>query len=146
MKKIFGSISTGTMRTEDLIPAFMGALKALDSTVWVKLQKELWEIEAMEDGEDKDESLSYFLNESLSDELNNLAPSYFYFGSHPGDGSDYGFWLSEGAVEEFEGLKVSDTSEVPEDYSGEVMHVNDHGNVTLYLADNGKLSEVWSIV
>ena len=84
--------------------------------------------------------------EWLFDELNTFAPPYFYFGAHPGDGSDYGFWLSEDAIEDFEGLRVEDQSEVPSDYCGEVLHVNDHGNCTLYVADQGQLSEVWAIV
>src|SRR5436190_2016674 len=29
---------------------------------------------------------------------------------------------------EFEGLVVADTSEVPAEYCGEVLHINDHGN------------------
>jgi len=35
---------------------------------------------------------------------------------------------------------------VPADYCGEVLHVNDHGNATLYAAERGQLSEVWSVV
>lgn len=71
---------------------------------------------------------------------------YFYFGSHVDDGSDFGFWLSEFMIEEFEGLKVEDTSQVSDSYTGEVLHVNDHGNITLYNAKKGKLTEVWSLV
>ena len=41
-------------------------------------------------------------------------------------------------------LRVNDTSEVPRGYTGEVLHVNDHGNTTLYTASRGKLTEVWS--
>ena len=47
---------------------------------------------------------------------------------------------------EFDGLVVSDTSEVPEDYCGAVLHINDHGNTTLYSAVDGILDEVGSIV
>jgi len=61
-------------------------------------------------------------------------------------GSYYGFWLSESFEADFDGLKVSDTSEVPADYSGEVLHVNDHGNATLYAASAGALTEIWSVV
>lgn len=95
---------------------------------------------------DCQEQLGYFLNETLFDALDECAPPYFYFGSHPGDGADYGFWLSEEALQDFDGLKVSDLSEVPSDYSGEVLHVNDHGNTSLYAADNGKLEAIWEIV
>jgi hypothetical protein len=47
-------------------------------------------------------------------------------------------WMSD--MDDFDGLRVSDTSEVPDDYSGEVLHVNDHGNATLYVADNGSIN------
>jgi hypothetical protein len=47
---------------------------------------------------------------------------------------------------EFDGLVVSDTSEVPSDFSGEVLHINDHGNATLYGARRGKLVEVAACV
>jgi hypothetical protein len=48
---------------------------------------------------------------------------------------------------EFEGIVVDDTSKVPKGYAGEVLHVNDHGNVTLYRAfKNGSLHYVYAIV
>lgn len=32
------------------------------------------------------------------------------------------------------------------DYEGEWLHVNDHGNCTLYVRENGNDTEIWSIV
>jgi len=43
-------------------------------------------------------------------------------------------------------LAVDDISEIPEDYTGLVIHVNERGNRTLHQCDNGILTEIWSIV
>lgn len=84
--------------------------------------------------------------QALTDALDEFAPPYAYFGTNEGDGSDYGYWLSPSMSEDFDGLKVSDTSEVPSNYNGEVLHVNDHGNMTLYVAKDGELTEIWGLV
>ena len=42
-----------------------------------------------------DVQVSYFLMEVLFDALDDLSPQGHYFGSHPGDGSDFGFWPIE---------------------------------------------------
>jgi hypothetical protein len=47
---------------------------------------------------------------------------------------------------DFDGLVVNDTADVPEDYSGSVLHVTDHGNLTLYESDAGELDEIDAIV
>jgi len=88
--------------------------------------------------------------EWLFDALQEYASAYFYFGAHPGNGSDYGYWLSEEFGQDFVddgGLKVSDISEIPANHEGEVLEVNDHGNMTLYRrARNHRLYELWSVV
>jgi hypothetical protein len=143
----FGSISSGTMRAEDLIPAFADCLAGLISEQPVHLQNKqhlelVAEANAIEDFASADDTLA-----DLFAALEEYAPPYGYFGAHEGDGACYGFWLSEDAIQySFDGLRVDDTSEVPADYSGEVLHVNDHGNMTLYAAENGKLTEVWGLV
>jgi hypothetical protein len=163
---IIGSISHSTMRAEDLIPRFCDTLDDIrDNYVYCDTGEEqtarhhherinnlLASIEQnrSEVGDDyyTSDAALYDLD-SLFDMLNEYAAPYFYFGAHPGDGADYGFWLSEDVAQDVKdngGLVVNDTSEVPADYSGEVLHVNDHGNTTLYTADNGKLTEVWAIV
>jgi hypothetical protein len=85
--------------------------------------------------------------QQLCDALESYAPTGFYFGTRPGDGSDFGFWLSDYFIEDFDGLRVDDTSDVPRSYRGEVLHVNDHGNVSLFVAlRGGRLREIWGVV
>jgi hypothetical protein len=133
------------MRPADLIPAFSYELRKLRGSLPSDLAVDIRKCErAWERGDSfefEDEVLS-----DLFDALNDYAPIYCYFGSHPGDGADYGFWPIDDIEQVFDGLKVSDTSDVPNSYIGEVMHVNDHGNMTLYFARKGKLREAWAIV
>lgn len=78
MKELLNqTISHGTMRPEDLIPKLLEVLEELNP-------------------EAGQEAQSQFLSE-LFDLLDQEAPEGFYFGSHPGDGSDYGFWQMEEA-------------------------------------------------
>jgi hypothetical protein len=174
-----GSVSCATMREEDLIPTFCyelqglarqtGILPAKSRRQHAKLAREIERrIELRGETED-DAEIGYYESEdaeydleSLCDALGEYAAPYFYFGAHPGDGSDYGFWLSEEWDEEFsvptfvnggnvwdfdvENIKVSDLSEVPVWFRGEVAVVNDHGNVTLYFKTSRTLREIWAIV
>lgn len=104
-----GSISHGTMREEHLIPCFMDALddlkeaeslsKCQDVAHYARIDNALMDIEQrrlkLGDAYYASEDASYDLNEVLFDLLNEYAPDGHYFGSHPGDGSDYGFWQEE---------------------------------------------------
>lgn len=40
------------------------------------------------------------LNEDVNDFLNEIAPNGYYFGAHPGDGSDFGFWPVEEGMDD----------------------------------------------
>jgi hypothetical protein len=145
MRENMGSVSSGTMRAEDLIPAFIAELR------WQKplkrehrkLIREIEKAMKQEDYFDNDASDDL---EALFNALDEYCLPYFYFGAHPGDGADYGYWLSDGFEDEFDGLKVNDTSEVPKGYTGEVLYVNDHGNCTLYAYSRGRSRKVWAIV
>ena len=150
-----GTIIHGTHRMKDLLPALSDELEyqiQRNADEWCsdqdrmhrdRLLRIVWT--AREVDPDDDDSTSSALDD-LMWTLNEFAPPYGYFGAHIGDGSDYGYWIDPDALDEFDGLRVDDTSEVPDDYTGEVLHVNDHGNVTLYAAQNGQLSEIWAMV
>jgi len=153
-----GSISSGTLLPADLIRVFADELKDLakasksDAYKDLLAEAEAW-VEAddsMDPGEvpdgDEHDDCGPGLVDELIDALGEFAPPYFYFGAHPGDGADYGFWLHDDFQQDFDGLTVDDISEVPDDYEGEVLHVNDHGNCTLYSARNGELKEIWAVV
>ena len=87
MKELLNqTISHGTMRPEDLIPKFLEVLEELNPKVSESAKR--WNELAIQ------EVQSQFLSE-LFDLLDQEAPEGFYFGSHPGDGSDYGFWQME---------------------------------------------------
>lgn len=92
-----GSVSHATMREEDLIPTFVAVLTDLgcenDNLTAIKALIESPDFKP-EDYYGTTEA-SWDLNESLFDLLNEHAPRHHYFGSHPGDGADYGFWISE---------------------------------------------------
>jgi hypothetical protein len=148
-KATIGSISTGTLLDEDLIEAFSGELALLCGAQRYH-RKLVDEADRMLDNATPDdrETASELVN-GLQDALNEYAPAYGYFGTHEGDGADFGFWLMPDFQQmmNFAGvLMVNDTSEIPADFQGEVLHVNDHGNATFYVADNGTLTEIWSIV
>ena len=146
-----GSVSRATLRTEDLIPSFLWECNHLhlsrDERAKVR------EIERNAKAEDyyESEDADWDLNETLFAILDNHCPVGCYFGAHPGDGSDFGCWVSDDYIREFEdnanGVKVSDLSDVPKGYVGNVLHVNDHGNATLYhKTRNGRLIEIWGVV
>lgn len=152
----FGSISSGTMRCEDLIPTFASELDALrngTNRAHQKLATEARNLKIDAEGYYSDRDAASEVLSELFNALNEYAPDYAYFGSVEGDGADYGFWLDYCFAEEFEGAKISDASELDEldtNVVNEALCVNDHGNMTLYAAwTRGKKTtwrEVWSVV
>lgn len=149
-----GEISQGTLRTEDLLPDFASELESLakdkrtaataeERAAHLRLCAEVDTVEDF-DSENADDLLS-----EVFEALDCYAAPYFCFGSSEGDGASFGFFLSSDALDfAFDGLRVADLSEVPDDYIGEVLHVNDHGNVSLYYRDDTgpELHEVWAVV
>lgn len=92
------SIISGTHRPQDLIPAFLDAVEDLAPEEYAALRLTPFPCPpayALED-EDSDwwdgPDCAWFLNEELWNILDSVAPDGHYFGAHPGDGSDFGFW------------------------------------------------------
>ena len=116
MKKryIFGSISHSSMRDVDLLDNFSKALRYLAITnkqydkkyesifkeaikyrdFLIKYENKLRKKHHEKLFETVSHTVSYII-EDLVSALNEFAPPNYFFGSHPDDSSDYGFWLSE---------------------------------------------------
>ena len=94
------SVSHATLRPQDLIERFVWVLKQdgprkhkqiiQDANVWL-------EAFAQTPNDDSLDEEGGYLLEDLFNTLNDIAPKDYYFGAHPGDGVDFGFWK----VEEF---------------------------------------------
>ncbi len=105
-----GSISTGILRPEDLLPGFANALKIFDplhATI-----KEAYELMATwGSGEENEEmELADAILDQLTSSLHDACPPFVYFGAHPGDGADFGFWPDWDAIhsmdDEYDGEAV----------------------------------------
>lgn len=114
-----GSVSSGTLRPEDLIPAFIDALDGIREQL--AAPGSTTEAPAvLADRVRQSESLDYFLGDmevrqrtsnyyegeiaerdldQLTDLLDAYAPPYCHFGAHPGDGADYGYWPDWEAID-----------------------------------------------
>ena len=80
-----GTIIHGTMRPEDLIPAFRAELERIDAIA----EGSIVPADDPESDDGQEELIELF------DALDRYAPEGMYFGAHPGDGADYGFWPIE---------------------------------------------------
>ncbi|MDH2296048.1 hypothetical protein [Cobetia sp. 1AS1] len=98
MNMHIGSISQGTLRPQDLIPTFLDALAKYDSAAHEQLVAQphppipAYVQDEGDDSEWWDSEEAAFLQEELINALENAAPDGTYFGTHEGDGADFGFW------------------------------------------------------
>lgn len=139
-KFYLGSISEGTLRNEDLIPIFLGTLETLN----LKMANEIDDKFGYTESEDFDydsEEASDFLSE-LTEALDDVCPPFVHFGSHEGDGACFGFWPEPfEEIRDFgEDVAVYGSNNNPPEF---IVHVTDHGNMTLYRVT---LEELWSVV
>lgn len=94
-----GTVISGTLREEDLIPAFTEELWKHNRRLAEAMVDEHRDLFAVIDNNDEwvngDYQEATYCLESLFDALDNVAPKGYYFGAHPGDGADFGFWPIE---------------------------------------------------
>ena len=136
---MIGSISHGTLRPEDLFESFLECAlrladeKQADDPTLLERVKDIESYGFVDD--ESGEIIS-----ALEDILNEMALPYTYFGTHEGDGSDFGFWPSFESIDELTKYDdFPDTLPADDDF----VMVNCHGNVSVYGAD-GKL--MWDCV
>lgn len=157
-----GSVSSGTMRTEDLLDTFAGELRhhmrrmRLTREQRKRFNQLARDYERAEFDWDSNEctldSDTFDAGELLGeffDALDEIAPPYAYFGAVDGDGADYGFWPCLGMGGDTDDLpRLTAGDEIPREHWGEdVLLVNDHGNVECgYVDRKGKFHEYWSVV
>ena len=142
-----GSISTGTLRTEDLRHAFANRLEALELGMpptpageprWLNLVEEARDDVFYADQDDQS------VIDDLSDALNKFCPPFVYFGTLEGDGSDFGFWPDRDSIEEI--MPLDRTVGEGDDeitIDGVIVQVSDHGNVTVMDLER---NVIWSVV
>ena len=98
MLTLMPTYHTGPCGSGDLIPRYMDVIR--DTPEYVQLLNVV-PARAVEDGNaewwNSEDAIS--LLENLEDTLENYAPEGYYFGAHPGDGSDYGYWKMETVTE-----------------------------------------------
>lgn len=155
-----GSVSQGTTRLEDLIPVFLGLLPAIPYKHPLREKIE----DRLRFSEDENNSYDYYETAEaeqdfieLVDAVQKFAPPYCYFGEHPCDGADYGFWTISGIDETIKGdggLVVDDLTEIDKNKNKRfllkspftyVLLRNDQDSITLYLYDRKalRLHGVW---
>lgn len=167
-----GSLSSSTLRTEDLLPAFLSAAEDLrlskEDRRTVNLVKS--RLRAVDDGKyGHGQDLTYWESCDSSDDLTDIAailenhtPDYCYFGSAEGDGAEFGVWPDSELLtgNDWSGCVFRlPTNVSPSAYASEdadhrqemrefthALEVSDHGNATLYRRAGNRWIEVWSIV
>jgi hypothetical protein len=142
-----GAISEGTLRPEDLIPAFLYELERLRLTKAERAT--VREVNALVNDQGYDGTLGLMeMCEDLTTILENHVPDYCYFGTLEGDGACFGVWPDMDSLENDEIVKVDDL--VLLDSATEMLRyaqvVSDHGNLSLYRRAGNRWIEVWSVV
>jgi hypothetical protein len=152
----FGSISHGTLLNSDLLPAFYDEARdrfphweTQGREPIIAASRIMDVVAILDDYDDADAIDQIYRSNAVSDLVNDLdnllgedLPPFVYFGTHPGDCSDFGYWFDsdsfEQSAQDGETVKVAELPDHPKTFAFEhpdaeyVAVVSGHGNVTLY--------------
>jgi len=136
-----GSISSGTLNPEDLIPIYCDELDRLhlarkDRSTLRKIQKNIKLIDYYSS------ETSTFDMEELDEMLDDYCPAMCYCGGTVGNGSDIGVWpiIDTDLI-----LSTDEVDKIPSDCDSAYV-INERGNTSYYIRKNRKLQCVWSVV
>jgi hypothetical protein len=90
----WGTVSHGTLRTQDLLQSFSETLEQYrpGNPLVIEARRALEDWDSETDSIIRNAAAADLLNE-IQDRLNEVAADFGgYFGAHEGDGSDFGFW------------------------------------------------------
>jgi len=96
--ELVGTISHGTLLIEDLLPTFLEVIDEHDCRKFQEIVGESPIPESAKQHPDDPWWLSEAAEDMLDaafDALDEMAPSGLFFGAHPGNSSDFGFWPIE---------------------------------------------------
>jgi hypothetical protein len=159
-----GSISTGTLRPEDLLPTFIESLTAIGGKIPDDIacgtHLEYTNLPSYSSVGVIDADDAFWQSDDARDDVDALigaleecCPPFVYFGSLPGDGADFGFWPDIDGLREnlavyqawcgLNNVEYNHDGEFELEEVGVIVQVNDHGNVTVMDMDRNVL---WSVV
>jgi len=137
MKRISVEAECKGTTMEELIPEFVWELKRRDRKsrpVYKALIKQAEELKDFEG----DEAQRVF--DKLIQAMDDVAPPYFWFG--PVEGG-YNYHLDATQLDDVPSYE----DEPPKGFRGEWVHINDHGNTSLYYRNTKRKDrEIWAIV
>lgn len=95
-----------------------------------------------------DEEVINYASEDAINWLNENEPRPFLYWANEGEANAFGLWPNVDSAREDCAFVSSKKMDTPLDgYQGEWLHINDHGNCTLYIRDGrGRDKTIWSVV
>jgi len=87
-----GTVIRGTLKNQDLIPALTVELRARDTKHRHKKLLDELDILMTAGASYYDDDSSIWDLDQIFSALDSLSPAGCYFGAHPGDGANFGFW------------------------------------------------------
>ena len=163
-----GTVIAGTLKNEDLLNAFTGEIEYLmagylDQSIAQTYYDAKEFLHKYETDTDIDEDMASEIVNELIEAINEYRLPYTYFGTLEGDGADFGWWIDFDNMNESinesitKDLRATGTLNDEESWiqecscqendcigkHGFIVHVNDHGNVTL-MDHNRK--DAWAVV